>query len=75
MTKLDLAEVHAALTGKEPFSPKSINTVSQILDAAQVGKWSIAEETETKEEGDKGAGSFVIVREIHLLRDDTDPEE
>mgnify|MGYP006906903669 CR=1 FL=1 len=71
----DLAEVHAALTGKEPFSPKSINTVSQILDAAQVGKWSIAEETETKEEGDKGAGSFVIVREIHLLRDDTDPEE
>ncbi|MFT4589885.1 MAG: hypothetical protein ACI8QF_004007 [Limisphaerales bacterium] len=71
----NFAEIHAALSGKEPFSPKSINTVPQILDAAEVGRWSIVEETKTKEDGTKGMGSFITVREIHLIREEPAPVE
>lgn len=71
----DFAGIYAALAGKEHLSPKNITEVGQVLDAAEVGKWSIVEEIKTKEDGAKGMGSFITVREIHLIREEPAPVE
>lgn len=71
----DFAEVYAALAGKEHLSPRSITEVGQVLDGAEVGKWSVVEDTETEEKVKNAFGSFITVREIHLLREKTDSGE
>lgn len=62
----DFAKVYAALTGKEHSNPKSVTTVDQIIDAVEIGKWSIVADAKT--EGD------AAVRTINLRRNEAKTE-
>lgn len=56
----DFAAIYAALTGKEHSNPKSVTTVGQIIDAIEIGKWSIAGDAKT--EGDSGVRTMNLQR-------------
>lgn len=62
----DFASIYAALTGKEHSNPKSVTTVDQIVDAVEIGKWSIVDDSRT--DGD------TAVRTINLQREEAGAE-